>query len=80
MVKMQNKKSEGVRGGVGWSGWMCTKNYSYCENVKKSGGSGGGVGWVGWEGHCGCEIEVIVNMKKGRGKSVQGRGGGSGRM
>ena len=49
ILKMQKKKSGGGirsgggRGGggvrsVGGSGWMCTKNCSYCENAKKVGG------------------------------------------
>ena len=37
-----------------------------------------GWGWVGWEGQCGCEIEVIVKMKKSRGGPVRGVGGGWG--
>ena len=71
IVKMQ-MKSDGVR--LGWSGWMWTKNLSYCEIAKKSGGSGGGAGWSVW-------IEVIVKMKKVGGGPVRGGGGGgAGRM
>ena len=40
-------------GGVGWlgggiTGWMGTKNWSFCENSKKNGGGvgGGGSGWM----------------------------------
>ena len=48
----------------------CTKNGSYCENVKKKGekvrGEGGG---------CVQRMEVIVKRKK---KSVGGGGGGGG--
>ena len=37
---------------------------------------GGGPGWggMGWEGQCGCEIEVIVKMKKVGGGPVKGVG------
>ena len=32
---------------------------------------------MGWEGQCGCEIEVIVKMKKKVGGGpIRGRGGG----
>ena len=30
---------------------------------------------MGWEGLCGCEIEVIVKMTKGRGRSGKGMWG-----
>ena len=51
----------------------CTKNGSYCENVKKGrksqGGGGGGGG-----GGCVQRMEIIVKRKK----SQWGGGGGSG--
>ena len=42
---------------------------------KKSQGAVRGWGWVGWEGQCGCEIEVIVKMKKESGEFRSGVGG-----
>ena len=48
----------------------CTKNGSYCENVKKGRKSQGGGG-----GGCVQRMEVIVKRKK---KSVGGGGGGGG--
>ena len=84
--------SRGVPVGV-VTGWMCTNNWSYCENAKNSGGpvKGGGVlvkgggsgrGWC--QGGCVQRIEVIVKMQKkvGGGGPVggwgSGRGGGGG--
>ena len=48
----------------------CTKNGSYCENVKKGRKSQGGEG----EGGCVQRMEVIVKRKK----KVSGGGGGGG--
>ena len=40
--------------GSAGSGWMWTKNWSFCENPKKigGGGGGGGVGLGGGQGGC----------------------------
>ena len=62
------------------SGWMCTNNWSYCENAKISGGSGPGGVWSrgvrsGWcHGGCVQRIQVIVKMQKKVGGSVEGGG------
>ena len=50
----------------------CTKNGSYCENVKKKGEK------VRGEGGCVQRMAVIVKRKKKK-KSVVGGGGGQGR-
>ena len=36
-----------IGGGGGGSGWVLTKNLTYCKNAKKS-REGGGVGRSGW--------------------------------
>ena len=68
------------RGGVGLvggSGWMWTKNWSFCENSKKK--KCGGSGWGG-QGGCDRRIEVFgkIHKKKIFGGGWSGGGGGGG--
>ena len=69
-VKIQKKSGDGGRvggGGGGWgesgrvrggSGWMWTKNWSFCENSKNKIG-GGGRGLSGW----GVRVDVNGELK-----------------
>ena len=71
----------GGGGRVGGSGWMWTKNWSFCEKLKKQIGGGGqgcsGLGGGGGGGQGGCErrIEVLVKIQNEK----NWEGGGSGR-
>ena len=56
------KKKVGGRVGGGGSGWMWTKNLSFCENSKKN--RGGGRIRGGGQGGCERRIEVLVKIKK----------------
>ena len=56
----------------------CTKNGSYCENVKKGRKSQGGGGGGGGGGGCVQRMEVIVKRKKKSKKKFFFWGGGGG--